>query len=192
MLNDVVIDGEYSLEDMQSIDQDRVWNNPKFHKKMVDILKKTKFNKNNLSDKLFTVSAPIDQATLTEMFKPKVAQAKLETRLTKEEKKKQARERKREYQKDLQEKIKYGIVKAPEPKLKLATFMRTLANEAVQDPTKVEMEVKKHIEERQQKHVERNEARKLTKEQKREKMLKKLKKDSSKECKVCIFNLKVA
>lgn len=191
-LNDLIIEGEYSAEDILNHNQEKVWDNPHFHKKMLEMLRITKFNRSYLSDKLFDASPQVDSASIAEMFKPKVVQPVIETRLTKEEKKKQARERKREYQKDLQEKIKYGVVEAPKPKLKLATFMRTLANEAIQDPTKVEMEVKKLIEERQQKHIERNEAKKLTKDQKREKMLKKLKKDSAKECKVCIFSLKVA
>ena len=97
-----------------------------------------------------------------------------------EEKKKAARDKRKEYMRELQEKIKYGLMEAPPPKVKMNNFMRILANEAAADPTKVELEVKKMIDKRQQDHIERNESRKLTKEQKQEKMINKLKKDLSK------------
>lgn len=158
---------------------------------MLQLLSKFRFDSEHLNPKIFETQSGIDQSRLDEMFKPRAIQPVLQTRLTKEEKKKQAKEKRREYQKELQEKIKYGIIPPPPPKVKLSNFMRTLANEAVQDPTKVEQEVRKLVEETQKKHIERNEARKLTAEQKRDKMMKKLKKDSAKECRVCIFLLRV-
>jgi hypothetical protein len=101
----------------------------------------------------------MDQSAINEMFKPKIVQPVLQTRLTKEEKKKAAKEKRREFMKEMQEKIKYGLMEAPPPKVKLTNFMRTLANQAVQDPTAVEQEVRKIVAENQKKHKERNEAR---------------------------------
>lgn len=180
-----------SLEDVLSHDQEKVWNNPAFHDRMLEQIKKTPFDSRFLSGKLFDVWKTPDPQTLKELFKPRAVQPAVQTRLTKEEKKKQAREKRREYQKELQEKIKYGLVPPPPPKVKLSNFMRVLANEAAQDPTKVEQEVRKLVEENQKKHIERNEARKPTAEQKKEKMLKKLKKDSAKECRVAVFVVRV-
>jgi U4/U6 small nuclear ribonucleoprotein PRP3 len=190
LLETLVEQEKYSLDDIKSCNQEKVWDNPSFHHNMLRLLKKTKFDDSYLGAKLFESHTALDSSTLMEMFKPKILQPVLQTRLTKEEKTKQAKERRREYQKDLQEKIKYGIIEAPKPKLKLATYMKTLSAEAIQDPTKVEMEVRKLVEERQQKHIERNESRKLTTEQKAEKRIKKIKKDSAKECRVCLFKLK--
>lgn len=189
-MESLVEEGQYSLDDIKSSNQEKVWDNPNFHRKMINLLKKTKFTDKYLSPKLFETPIGAENPLIAEMFKPKLNQPALQTRLTKEEKRKQTRERRREFQKDLQEKIKYGIIEPPKPKLKMATYMKTLSAEAAQDPTKVYLEVKKMVEERQQKHLEKNEAKKLTPEQKREKALKKLKKDSAKECRVCLFKLK--
>lgn len=126
----------------------------------------------------------------SEWFKPKQPQISVPMKMTKAEKKKQIKDRRKEYQKEIQEKIKYGLMPAPPPKVKLNNFMRVMANQAVQDPTKVEQEVKRLVAERQEKHVQTMESRKLTKEQKKEKMLKKLKRDSAKECRVCLFVLR--
>jgi U4/U6 small nuclear ribonucleoprotein PRP3 len=47
--------------------------------------------------------------------------------------------------KDLQEKIKAGLVEPPPPKVKLSNMMNVYQNEAVTDPSKVEQEVKRQI-----------------------------------------------
>lgn len=48
--------------------------------------------------------------------------------------------------------------------------MRALGTEAVQDPTAIEAKVREQIAKRQKTHQEANQARALTKEQKREKV----------------------
>ena len=68
-------------------------------------------------------------------------------------------------------------------------MMRVLGNEAVADPSKMEALVRHGIEERLQEHLRRNEERKLTKEQKAEKFLRKLKRDSAIECRVALFRI---
>jgi U4/U6 small nuclear ribonucleoprotein PRP3 len=51
----------------------------------------------------------------------------------------------------------------------ISNLMRVLGTDAVQDPTKVEAHVREQMAKRQRLHLEANAARKLTKEQKREK-----------------------
>lgn len=57
--------------------------------------------------------------------------------------------------------------------------MRVLGSDAVQDPTKMEAHVRKQMADRQRKHEAANASRKLTKEQKSEKKIKKIKEDTS-------------
>jgi len=111
------------------------------------------------------------------------------TYLTKDERKKLRRKKRLEREKDKQEKIKLGLMKAPPPKLKYSNFMNIMKDEAVADPTKAEMEVRKAIAERLQQHLERNAKKKLTKDQKAEKNMRKLRRDSAAECRVAVFRV---
>ena len=182
------VDLGYDMDSLKKVDKDRVWDNPRFHTRMLQVLSLTVFDISLLNPKLFEPPMVRDCA---EWFKPKIASVQIGSRLTKEEKKKAAREKRREYMKELQEKIKYGIMEAPPPRVKLTNFMRTMATQASQNPTAVEQGVRKIVEERQQNHIEKNEARKLTREQKLDKHMKRLKKDSAKECRVAVFVVKV-
>ena len=114
----------------------------------------------------------------------------LGTYLTKKERKKLRRMNRREALKDEQEKIRLGLVPAPEPKVKLSNLMRVLGTDAVQDPTKVEKHVRQQMAKRQKAHEEANAARKLTAEQKKDKRIRKLKEDTSNA--VCISMYRVA
>jgi U4/U6 small nuclear ribonucleoprotein PRP3 len=124
------------------------------------------------------------------IFTPATTEAVIQTRLTEKEKKTLRRERRTEYQKEIQEKIKYGLMPPPPPKVKMSNFMKIMNSEATQDPTKVEKEVRAVIQDRQDRHKDRNQARKLTKDQKNDKFMKKIKRDAAKDCKVCIFKFK--
>ena len=55
----------------------------------------------------------------------------------------------REAEKEKQEKIQFGLVEKPEPKVRISNLMRVLGSEAVQDPTKVEAHVRAQMAERQ-------------------------------------------
>lgn len=99
--------------------------------------------------------------------------------LTKTERRKIRRLRRREEQKEEQEKIRLGLCPAPEAKVRLANMMHVLGNEAVVDPSKVEARVREQMAQRLKKHFAANKARMLTKDQKREKVVKKLKEDLS-------------
>lgn len=110
--------------------------------------------------------------------------------LTKKERKKLRRQNRREAWKEEQEKIRLGLIDAPEPKLKISNLMRVLGNEAIQDPTKIEAHVREQMAKRQKEHEESNSSRKLTDEQKREKKVKKLKEDTSMGVQVSVYRIR--
>ncbi|PFH54998.1 hypothetical protein XA68_11125 [Ophiocordyceps unilateralis] len=83
--------------------------------------------------------------------------------LTSKEQAKLRRQRRTAELKELQAKIRVGFVPPPPPKVKKANLMRVLGDVAVKDPTAVEARVNREIEERQQKHIQANEERQLTK-----------------------------
>ncbi len=68
-------------------------------------------------------------------------------------------------------------------------MMRVLTNETVADPTKMEQLVRQGVSDRLQAHLKRNQERQLTKEQKADKFLRKLKRDSGIECRVALFRI---
>lgn len=109
--------------------------------------------------------------------------------LTEKERKRIRRLRRVDKEKDKQEKIKIGLLKAPEPKLKFNNFMRILGDAAVQDPSQIEKKVRKAYEERYNRMMRENEARKLTKDQKSDKFKRKFERDGKKETKACLFKI---
>ena len=90
--------------------------------------------------------------------------------LTPQEQAKLRRQRRMADLKEQQAKVRLGLEPAPPPKVKKGNLMRVLGNEASLNPTAVEARVTAEIEERAQKHEEMNEDRKLTKEQRAEKL----------------------
>lgn len=97
--------------------------------------------------------------------------------LTKKELKRIRKNRRAEQHKEKQDRIRLGLDAAPPPKVKLSNLMNVLTNEAIRDPTAVEMRVRQEVEERRLRHLAENEARKLTAEQKHEKVEKKWEKN---------------
>lgn len=67
-----------------------------------------------------------------------------------------------------------GILPKREPRVTLTNLMRVLGEEAVIDPSTIERKVKEAMEERKQNHEKRNEERKLTPHQRREKFKRKM------------------
>uniref|UniRef100_A0A7S0T3W0 Uncharacterized protein n=1 Tax=Mantoniella antarctica TaxID=81844 RepID=A0A7S0T3W0_9CHLO len=100
-------------------------------------------------------------------------------KLTKKEQKKLRTQRRLAREQEKQEMIKQGLLEAPKPKVKISNLMRVLTDEATADPTAVEKEVREQMAERSMAHDDRNEARKLTPAEKREKKLRKLFDDPS-------------
>lgn len=93
----------------------------------------------------------------------------------------------KEVQREEMEKIRLGLKKAPEPKVKMANLMRVLGQEAIQDPTKMENYVRDQVAERLRKHEQANLDRQLTKEQRSEKKRRKIMEDTSIQVYVTIY-----
>ncbi|KAK6136092.1 hypothetical protein DH2020_030197 [Rehmannia glutinosa] len=95
-------------------------------------------------------------------------------KLTKKEQKKLRTQRRLAREKDRQEMIRLGVLEPPKPKVKMSNLMKVLGSEATQDPTRLEMEIRSAAAEREQAHIDRNIARKLTPAERREKKERKL------------------
>lgn len=95
-------------------------------------------------------------------------------KLTKKEQKKLRTQRRLAREKDKQEMIRLGVLEPPKAKVKMSNLMKVLGSEATQDPTKLEMEIRSAAAEREQAHIDRNIARKLTPAERREKKERKL------------------
>ena len=109
--------------------------------------------------------------------------------LTSKEQAKLRRQRRMANLKEQQAKIRLGLEPAPPPKVKKGNLMRVLGEEAVKDPTAVEARVNREIAARHQTHVEMNEERKLTKEQRQEKLALNQEKDAAKGIRVMVFKI---
>ncbi|RFU34542.1 hypothetical protein B7463_g1830, partial [Scytalidium lignicola] len=109
--------------------------------------------------------------------------------LTAKEQAKLRRQRRMAELKEQQAKIRLGLEPAPPPKVKKGNLMRVLGEEAVKDPTAVEARVNREIAARHQSHVEMNENRKLTKEQRHEKLAVNQEKDAAKGIHMMVFKI---
>jgi U4/U6 small nuclear ribonucleoprotein PRP3 len=81
--------------------------------------------------------------------------------------------RKQRRQAELQDKrdrIRMGLIPPDAPKVRLANLMKVLTSDAVQDPTRVEARVRREVAMRKHGHDKMNAERKLTDEQRREKV----------------------
>ncbi|KAI8063975.1 pre-mRNA processing factor 3-domain-containing protein [Thamnidium elegans] len=110
--------------------------------------------------------------------------------MTKKERKKMRRQRRAEALKDKRDKIRLGLLEPDAPKVKISNLMKVLGEEAIQDPTKVEAKVRKEMELRQKMHDKANEQRKLTPEERRAKIMNKLKEDQKASNEVAVFKVK--
>lgn len=99
--------------------------------------------------------------------------------LTKNEQKKLRRQNRKNVELEKQEQIKLGLLPKPEPKLKRSNIMYALGNEAIINPSMAEQLVRDQEEKRKQAHLEHNEAKKLSLEEKRAKKLRKIQEDLS-------------
>ena len=88
-----------------------------------------------------------------------------------------------------QAKVRLGLEPAPAPKVKKSNLMRVLGEEAVKDPTAVEARVNREIEERHNKHLQTNEERKLTKEERHEKLERQQRADAAKGVLVNVYKI---
>ncbi|KAK2792617.1 hypothetical protein FQN52_003122 [Onygenales sp. PD_12] len=109
--------------------------------------------------------------------------------LTAKEQAKIRRQRRMADLKEQQAKIRLGLEPAPPPKVKKSNLMRVLGEEAVKDPTAVEARVNREIAERFEKHMTTNEERKLTKEQRQEKLAVQQEQDASKGIHMSVYKI---
>ncbi|CAH0489532.1 unnamed protein product [Peronospora farinosa] len=109
--------------------------------------------------------------------------------LTGAERKKMRRQNRADREKEKQDKVALGLLPPPEPKVKLSNMMRVLSEQAVADPSAIERRVREQIAQREKNHEMRNLARKLTPEERREKKLRKIKKDAAGDIHVVLFKV---
>ncbi|KAF9210661.1 hypothetical protein CPC16_010599 [Podila verticillata] len=109
--------------------------------------------------------------------------------LTTKERKKLRRQRRRELLKEKQDKIRLGLLAPDAPKVKLANMMRVLGQEAVLNPTEIEMRVRQQMAERLQTHLDANAERKLTVEERKTKEQKKKEEDLNNGIHVSVYKI---
>lgn len=109
--------------------------------------------------------------------------------LTAKERRKIRTQARMQREKEIQQKIRLGLIPPPPPKANLKNFMRVHLNDGTQDPTRLEKQIRREIEQRKQNHEARNQARKLTKQQKKKKKKQKIQEDESKELQVALFRV---
>jgi U4/U6 small nuclear ribonucleoprotein PRP3 len=131
----------------------------------------------------------IQHPVLLEPPQEKIMPAPKPMFLTAKEQAKLRRQRRMADLKEQQAKIRLGLEPAPPPKVKKGNLMRVLGEEAVKDPTAVEARVNREIAERHQKHLDMNEDRKLTKEERLEKLAANQEKDAAKGIHVLVFKI---
>ncbi|KAJ4312378.1 U4/U5/U6 small nuclear ribonucleoprotein prp3, partial [Neodidymelliopsis sp. IMI 364377] len=91
--------------------------------------------------------------------------------------------------KEHQAKIRLGLEPPPPPKVKRGNMMRVMGEQAIADPTAVEMLVETQIAQRQHDHEEANEDRKLDKDQRHAKLQTNQDKDAQKGLYLCVFKV---
>ncbi|KAF8943536.1 hypothetical protein BGZ47_005354 [Haplosporangium gracile] len=109
--------------------------------------------------------------------------------LTTKERKRLRRQRRAELLKEKQDKIRLGLLPPDAPKVKLANMMRVLGQEAVLNPTEIEMKVRQQVADRLQGHLDHNAASKLTHEQRKAKESKKKEEDIAKGIYVSLYKI---
>ncbi|KAA8495806.1 U4/U6 small nuclear ribonucleoprotein Prp3 [Porphyridium purpureum] len=109
--------------------------------------------------------------------------------LTKAESKRMRRMRRLAAEQKRQDEIQMGLADPPRPKVKLSNLMRVLAVQQTQDPTKVEAQVRRDIEERQRRHLAANEAKKPTKEEVWQRMSEKMERDREAGIHIAVFRV---
>ncbi|KAG8989264.1 hypothetical protein FRB93_003704 [Tulasnella sp. JGI-2019a] len=111
-------------------------------------------------------------------------------KLTKREMKKMRKQRRMAEMQDKQDRQKMGLIPPDPPKVRLANLMRVLTSDAVQDPTKVEAKVRREVAMRKKGHEVMNAERKLTDEQRREKLEVKKVEEEKKGIQAAVFKIK--
>jgi len=131
----------------------------------------------------------VQHPVLIEPPQEKIVPAAKPMFLTAKEQAKLRRQRRMADLKEKQAKIRLGLEPPPPPKVKKSNLMRVLGEQAIQDPTAVEARVNKEIAERKTTHEHANEERKLTKEERAEKLDKQQAEDAAKGIHVRVYKI---
>ncbi|KAJ6571822.1 PRP3-domain-containing protein [Mycena capillaripes] len=90
--------------------------------------------------------------------------------LTKKEQKKMRKLKRAADLQDKRDRVAMGLIPPDPPKVRLSNMMKVLTSDAVQDPTRVEARIRREVAMRKHGHEKMNAERKLTDEQRREKV----------------------
>nr|GAT54783.1 u4 u6 small nuclear ribonucleoprotein [Mycena chlorophos] len=90
--------------------------------------------------------------------------------LTSKERKKLRKQKRAADLQDKRDRVAMGLIPPDPPKVRLSNMMKVLTSDAVQDPTKVEARIRREVAMRKHAHDKMNQERKLTDEQRREKV----------------------
>jgi U4/U6 small nuclear ribonucleoprotein PRP3 len=93
----------------------------------------------------------------------------IEAMLTPAERKRLQKLKRQEKVKEMQDKVRMGLIAPPQPKVKIKNMMLVLGKEAVAGPSAIESAVRSQVDQRLKEHEERNEARRLDPETRRQK-----------------------
>lgn len=116
-------------------------------------------------------------------------EAPLPMYLTKKERKRIRKQARAERENEKRDKIMMGLIPAPEPKFKLSNFMKLIGDQAVADPSKVEQRVMQQMRQRIMSHEMRNLAGKLTPAERKQKTIRKLQEDTSRQVHIAVFRV---
>ncbi|RDX40803.1 PRP3-domain-containing protein [Lentinus brumalis] len=111
-------------------------------------------------------------------------------KLTKKEQKKVRKQRRQAELQDKRDRVRMGLIPPDPPKVRLANLMKVLTSDAVQDPTRVEARVRREVQMRKHQHEKMNAERKLTDEQRREKLENKKHEEEKKGIYGAVFKIK--
>ncbi|KAJ7190948.1 pre-mRNA processing factor 3-domain-containing protein [Mycena pura] len=111
--------------------------------------------------------------------------------LTKKERKKMRRLKRASELQDKRDRQAMGLIPADPPKVRLSNMMKVLTSDAVQDPTRVEARIRREVAMRKHVHDKLNSERKLTDEQRREKVETKKAEEDKRGIHGAIFKVKI-
>ncbi|SOV81038.1 U4/U6 small nuclear ribonucleoprotein PRP3, putative [Plasmodium sp. gorilla clade G3] len=101
--------------------------------------------------------------------------------LTPQERKKLRKRKRQEKEREKQDKIRIGLMPPPPPKMKLSNLMRVMGDNALAQPSRAEYLVREQMKERELRHFEENQKRKLKPEERSKKKINKWKSNSDEE-----------
>lgn len=111
--------------------------------------------------------------------------------LTEKEKKRISRNKRLEKEKEKQDMVKFGLMPAPPPKIKMSNYQKIMSKDAICDPSGTELIAKAIVQKRLEDHLQSNEDRKLKSEAKEQKLLRKHLAAQQEECHQALFRIDV-